>query len=704
MSTPDQERLAAIEEALSRILRRQDELEGRFRQLEWTSGYKTQPAPPVSPPPEPKPRPAEAPVAHPGPPPLPPPLPARPAGLASLPPPPASQPALETQVGLNWVNRIAVITLIFGAAFFFKYAVDNNWIGPGARVALGIVAAMLSLGAGDRMWHRDHKVFAQGLTGLGLALLYLSFYATFGLYHLLPQGVAFLMMILTTASAVVFAVRYESQVIAVLGLAGGYLTPVTLSTGEDHPWVLFSYTFLLNLGGLALARFRRWRAVEYVAFAATMVLYAGWHATWFGDRNRVVATVFVVAFYAQFVAATGSRIIWALAQLAAAVGAAVIRDKPADLLLLQLLFAAGGLAVAELRAFEDAPPWTLFSYWLAYGLWIAAHGQPHDRGTAFGLLSAGFLLFFAWIPWCARARRRALRSPDLVVLAANSAIFFGASYVLLNPVDHDYMGLFAVALGGLNLLIAKLLWKPEAADERERWPVLLALAITLTFLTLAVPIQFSGFRITVAWALEGAALAWLAARFDSERLRLGAWVVLVMVFGRLFLFDSWIYTDGKQFTAVVNARFLTFTASAVSLWLAARFAGSAIPAAVPYVAGHFVMLWILGLEVTGWAQRSIARSDLFSVETTAVSILMALYALMLVALGVSTRTVINRMLGLALMALVVVKLYLSDVWELGRVFRITAFLGLGVLLLLLSYLYSRFKPVIERLWRNDPAA
>ena len=56
------------------------------------------------------------------------------------------------------------------------------------------------------------------------------------------------------------------------------------------------------------------------------------------------------------------------------------------------------------------------------------------------------------------------------------------------------------------------------------------------------------------------------------------------------------------------------------------------------------------------------------------------------------------------MAFVVLKLYLIDVWELGRIFRITAFLGLGVLLLLVSYLYSRFGPVIERLWTDDHGA
>ena len=109
------------------------------------------------------------------------------------------------------------------------------------------------------------------------------------------------------------------------------------------------------------------------------------------------------------------------------------------------------------------------------------------------------------------------------------------------------------------------------------------------------------------------------------------------------------------------------------------------------------------MEVVGWAERNFAPADVLSVETMGISILMALYALMLVVLGVATRTVINRVLGLGLMGTVVVKLYLSDIWELSRIFRITAFLALGVVLLLVSYLYSRFKPAIERLWKDDVA-
>src|SRR5579871_5507934 len=112
------------------------------------------------------------------------------------------------------------------------------------RIALGILFALASLGAGEFTWNRGHKVFAQGLTALGVALLYLSFYASFTIYQLIPQPLAFILMVLTTGLAAWLALRYETQPIAILGLVGGYLTPVLLSTGEDRPWILFGYLFL----------------------------------------------------------------------------------------------------------------------------------------------------------------------------------------------------------------------------------------------------------------------------------------------------------------------------------------------------------------------------------------------------------------------------------------------------------------------------
>jgi uncharacterized membrane protein len=642
------------------------------------------------------------------PPPIPPPIPQQvhyqppPAFVAPPPhmPPPTPAPALEARIGLNWINIIGVVTLIFGAAFFFKYMADNDKIGPSARVAIGIVAAMVSLFFGDRMWKKGQKIFGQGITGLGLALLYVSFWAAFGLYHLLPQPAAFLLMVLTTVASVVFAMRYESQTIAVFGMLAGYWVPGALSTGEPHPWILFSYVFLLNLGGLALTRLRRWAALEILAAVATIL----WYGAWLFDRaaasDHPVATVFAFAFFVQFCCAR-ARLLWIVAQLLGPLAILNIWDHTEQFLPFLFLFAVGGLVVAEVRRWAEAPAWTLTCYWGVYFCWAGfverTGANPELR---FAYLTGAFALFFLWVVWWAVIAKRALRNTDLLVMAANAAAYFGASYYLLNPDYHAYMGLFAAALGGLNLLLAKLVWNPQAKEERDSWPALLAVAVTLTFLTLAVPIQFAGFRITIAWAIEGAALAWISARFKSTRMSIGASLVLILAVLRLFMLDAAL----KDVQLFANQRFFTFAVTAISLFAAAKFFADRGQVITAYVAGHFVTLMALGLELVSWVRQSVAVADQFETTTVAISILMALYALMLVMLGVVTKTSINRVLGLGLMSLVVIKLYLSDVWELGYLFKIVAFIGLGVLLLIVSYLYSRFRPVIEKLWKDDPSA
>ncbi|MEO8051592.1 MAG: DUF2339 domain-containing protein, partial [Acidobacteriota bacterium] len=535
----------------------------------------------------------------------PPPLPQTPPPLPRMPPPvpqgiawnssdvgTETRPALETAFGLGWLNRVAVVTLIFGVGFLFKYAVDSQWIGPGMRVALGIAAATLSLFLGEWISLRGQRTFARGLTGLGLALLYLSFYAGFGFYHLLPQGTAFLLMCLTTAGAAALALHYDSQAVALLGLAGGYLTPLLLSTGENHMWVLAGYTSMLNLGAIAIAYVKRWPALEYLAWPATAFLFLGWSSQWLDDESRL---------------------------------------------------------------------------------------------AAWGWLSFSFALFFA----------ATVVGSRLWLLALNSGAYFAGTYFLLDHRYHSSMGAFAVALALPHAFLAKAVWNHERRLSE------LSAVIAMVLLTLAIPIQFAGFRITMLWALEAAALTWLGARFHQSRLQAGAFLLFGLVFIRLFTVDAGIYSFRQSYTAFANQRFLTFAVPAASLWIASRFAQTREFQTVAYGAGHLVLLWALGMEIVGWARHTSDPSDVSNVESTGISILMAVYASALVATGVALRSALSRMLGLGLFALVIVKLYLLDVWSLSRGFRITAFLALGGMLLLVSYLYSRFKPALEKLWKPE---
>lgn len=657
-------RLEALSQELAQLVRRQRELEERVRALE--SGHLEDR--PAQPPPLPQFDPPAPPLQH-------------EADTEA-----AETAHLETTFGLNWINRIAVFTLLLGAAFLFKYGVDNDWFGPGVRVAMGIAAAMISLLAGDRLWRRGQTIFAQGIIGLGLALLYLSIYAAAMLYQLLPQSLAFIAMCGVTAGAAGLAVLYNSQAVAVIAIIGGYLTPPALSSGEDHPWILFGYVFLLNGGGLVLARIRQWKALEPIAGGATILLYAAWFGRWFGDTNRPVATVFAFAFYGQFSVATLSGL-WASYQLAASIALALIWRDQAHFVSWNLGLAAAGLATAYRRSWAAAPLWTLGCFWLPFWLW-------YSPDAAFATISAAFLIFFAWALW-----RAPDRAPGLGLIAANAALYYAASYTLLNPAHHQYMGLLAATVGGIHVLLSRNF---ESGSHART----LTLGVALAFVTLAVPIQFAGFRITIAWALEGSALAWLSARFGPARfqpdwLRMCCWAVLTLVFFRLFTWDALIYSRSSDYSTLLNTRFLTFAVAAGAFWLAARFLVPATDAAIAYIAGTAVLLFGLSLEIGGWVGRNVVPENQSSVQIVTISVMLTVYAVMLVLVGIRTQAAIHRMLGLALVVLVVAKLYLVDVWVLGRLFRITAFLALGALLLALSYLYSRLKPALARLLSTD---
>jgi uncharacterized membrane protein len=150
-----------------------------------------------------------------------------------------------------------------------------------------------------------------------------------------------------------------------------------------------------------------------------------------------------------------------------------------------------------------------------------------------------------------------------------------------------------------------------------------------------------------------------------------------------------------------NPRFLTFATAAAACWLAAWWIRTGTAALAPYLTGHFATLWALGAEVIGFVNRTAAPPDLLNARSTALSILMALYAVLLVAQGVVRRSALNRLLGLSLIGVVALKLYLYDVWRFsGGMYRVAAFAALGLLLLLMSYLYSRYRGSIEAWWRD----
>lgn len=222
-----------------------------------------------------------------------------PAAASPLAAKPAPSEAQETEIAANWLTKIGVLALLFGVGFFLKYAIDKGWISQWARVLIGVATGGLLVILGE-LWKEKYTKYAAALTGGGIALLYFSIFASFQFYSLLPQEVAFALMVIITILAVALAYRYRSKPLAVLGVAGAYLSPLLMHAGIDQQIPLFVYLTILNLATLAILAKYFWMELAFLSLFGTMLDYIVWATNFSGPQNTAASIVFVCAVFAIF--------------------------------------------------------------------------------------------------------------------------------------------------------------------------------------------------------------------------------------------------------------------------------------------------------------------------------------------------------------------------------------------------------------------
>jgi len=210
---------------------------------------------------------------------------------------------LEARIGSHWLNRIGIAAVLIGVSYFLKYAFENNWIGPAGRVAIGLIAGIAVVLWSERFRSRGYRIFSYSLKAVGIGVLYLSLWASFQVYHLMPSGVVFACMLIVTASTCALALSQDAEILAVIAITGGFSTPALLSTGVNREVALFSYLLVLDLGILALVAFKPWRRLLWLGFAGTLILYVSWYSEFY-DKNQLPPTlIFATLFFAVFAAA-----------------------------------------------------------------------------------------------------------------------------------------------------------------------------------------------------------------------------------------------------------------------------------------------------------------------------------------------------------------------------------------------------------------
>ena len=209
--------------------------------------------------------------------------------------------AKDWLLGGNTMVRSGVVILFLGVAFLLKFASDNNFIPIELRVAgvalLGI--ALLAFGWKQR---EKRKEYAWALQGGGIGVLYLTIFATYKLYALIPSGAAFALLIVVAFLSAAIAVLQSALPLAILGFTGGFLAPIFTSTGHGSHVGLFSYYLVLNLAIAFVAFHKSWRPLNVLGFAFTFIIGTLWGAKSYVPEHFATTEPFLIIHFLLFTA------------------------------------------------------------------------------------------------------------------------------------------------------------------------------------------------------------------------------------------------------------------------------------------------------------------------------------------------------------------------------------------------------------------
>ncbi len=328
--------------------------------------------------------------------PVPPPPPVPPKFAAAVTRADDSADSLESRLGSQIFNRIAIVLLLIGTAYGLKLAIDRGWLGPVARVAIGLVAGAGLVVWSERFRAKGFAAFSYSLKAVGSGVLYLSLWAAFRYFNLISAPVALLLMVGVTGWNAFMAWAQDSELLAAYPITGGFATPLLLSTGGNHEGFLFTYILAIDVAAVVLARLRGWPRLLIGAFPLTVAYFIGWYVEFWSTDELGVTSIFIALMAAAF----GSVALGPRAADSATVASRALRRSTLLEDILQPLCNAAFVALACYAILQDADdrallPWVMVALAAVY---LALMRVPQTRTASAIHLSLAVVFLTIAVP------------------------------------------------------------------------------------------------------------------------------------------------------------------------------------------------------------------------------------------------------------------------------------------------------------------
>ncbi|CAN5484408.1 DUF2339 domain-containing protein [soil metagenome] len=690
---------------------------------------------------------------------------------------PGIVPDLEKFIGENLINKVGIAITIIGVAIGAKYSIEHDLISPATRIILGYLMGIALLAFGIKL-KLKYESFSAVLVSGAMAIMYFITYAAYSFYALMPQSVAFLLMVILTVSTVIAAIKYNRQVIAHIGLVGAYAVPFLLGDDSGKVAILFSYIVIINIGILVISFKKYWKSLSYVSFLLTWLIFSSWYFARYNEAKHFqlalgFATAYFFIFYTSFLAykllrqekfGMGDIILilfnsfifygigynaieqhWAtntyLSMFTIAnaivhflVSMLVYKQKLADRNLFYLLMGLSIVFVTITIPVQFDGNWvTLFwageaalLFWigrtksnyiyeqLSYPLmllafisllqdWFSGYlyfdsPQPADSITPlFNINFASSLLFvgcFGLINYISinkkyalayeskqeRHRIFAIAIPAILLISLYYTFYFEIalywnqlyqqSIVTASPASGKYAGYS----GNEDLLSFKAIW---------------LINYSLLFVTL---LSFVNIK-----RIKNELLGFVNISLNTLA------IAVFLLLGLSVLADlreSYLghLKSAKQVASFFNigVRYACYVFVALTVYAIYQYIHKFILRMNFQLAFngllHITILWIASSELINWMELANSSQS----YKLGLSILWGIYALMIIAIGIAQKKKHLRVGAIALFAVTLLKLFLYDIADLDTIAKTIVFVSLGILLLVISFLYNKYKSLIAR--------
>lgn len=638
----------------------------------------------------------------------------------------------EKYIGENLFGKIGILVLVVGMGLFVKYAIDKNWINEVFRTVLGFVVGGGLLVLSQRL-KNTYRTFSSLLAGGAFAIFYVTVAMAYHYYGLFSQTAAFVLLVVLTVLMSLLSVVYNRRELAVIGLVGGFIAPFLVSNGMGNYQVLFIYLTILNVGVFGLSLYKKWGELPVIGFVATYVIMLGYSLVAdldiAGNMQLIQLLLFSTLFYLIFLLPVVSVLrtdnkkanqplmmivvlnnfiylyfaLWYLHELhlpynikgaftmfIALVNvclAYAIRGKKSETgylftalvgmfltfisisipiqlegSFITLLWATEMVVVLWLFIKFRQPVYAYFTQLLLFLTVVSFLMDVED------VLTDGFVQPLLWNGTFATGIFTGLAFGVFVWLMEREKVFFTQT----SNLKYIPFSVISLLMGcGIVYLSFIVDFYRNITDEPLSNCVCLAFtSFALLLLLIGLRKRFPMARFSVVYAvmagLSGCLFIWLsrvANECGESSLSILQWSSLFIVVAHLFFLGKWFYR---------SFNFRQKSADRMTLFIA-------VVSTILFAVAAHNMLYLFG-----WQNESSA----------ALSISLSIAGFVQMALGMRLHLKVLRMISLAVFGVVLLKLVIVDLWLLPTIGKIIVFIMLGVILLVLSFLYQKLKKVL----------